>query len=75
VYAIVALKTNNIIACHIMVFFAMMCAAMQNTCRYAVSTLARIGRIGPAFGIGGVANRSWREDGIGTMESFEQEAA
>ena len=30
-------------------------------CRYGVSTLARIGRIGPAFGVGGIANRSLRE--------------
>ncbi len=40
--------------------------------RYNVSTLARIGRIGPAFGVGGIANRSLREDWIITMESFDE---
>jgi hypothetical protein len=39
--------------------------------RYTVSTMARIGRIGPAFGVGGIANRSLREDWIALVESSE----
>lgn len=35
--------------------------------KYVVSTLARIGRIGPAFGVGGVANRSLRERWISAL--------
>lgn len=33
--------------------------------------MARIGRIGPAFGVGGIANRSLREDWIALVESSE----
>ena len=35
--------------------------------KYVVSTLARIGRIGPAFGVGGVANRTLRERWIAAL--------
>ncbi len=40
-----------------------------------MSTLARIGRIGPAFGVGGVANRSLRDDWIAALDSYDSALA